>query len=225
MTPPPRGTVYVWQFDLDREVRPHVLDAGERARAARFYFECDARRWRAGRSLLRRTLGGYLDVPPETLSFETGPFGKPCLPQSRLRFNVSHSGALLLLAFSWDQEVGVDVERLRSDFVPEELAAQVFSPCEQEALRELPAGSRHAAFLSQWTAKEAYVKALGSGLSFPLPRLTLAPISGADGYSAVDDARTGAPARVSVCRLPVKPGYTASLAAEGTVETVTLLPF
>jgi 4'-phosphopantetheinyl transferase len=165
-----------------------------------------------------------LDTPPETLKFETGPFGKPFLPNSRLRFSVSHSGPALLLAFAWDQEVGVDVERLRSDFVPEDLARQVFSAQEQAALGEKALVERHAAFLSHWTAKEAYVKALGRGLSFPLPLLTLSPTAGTDRYGVKCEHLGGIFGTITICRLPALPGCAASLAAEGIVETVMLLP-
>lgn len=225
MVLPTPGTVHVWQLDLDAEAQSELLSAGEHARAARFHFERDARRWRAGRSLLRRTLGGYLGIPPETLEFETGPFGKPFVPNSRLRFNASHSGAMLLLAFAWDQEVGIDVERLRDHFVPEELADHVFSPREQDALRAAPPEKRHAAFLSLWTAKEAYVKALGSGLSFPLTRLTLSAIAGSDYYTAEDSAQADALSGISVRRLPPIPEHAASLAAEGAVTELLLFGF
>lgn len=223
MTPlPTRGMVHVQRFDLDREAWPELLSADEHIRAARFHFERDAHRWRTGRSLLRQTLGDYLRADPKTLRFENGPFGKPYLPNSRLRFNASHSGAVLLLAFAWDQEVGVDVECLRDDFVPEELAVQVFSAREQAALRQTAPAERHAAFLSQWTAKEAYVKALGTGLSFPLTRLTLSPIAGMDRYAAEDDTQTDALGSVTVCRLPILPGFAASLAAKGAVTDILL---
>ncbi len=217
---PVPGTVHVRRFDLDAEAPPEVLSLDEHARAARFHFERDAHRWRAGRSLLRRTLGGYLSTAPETLKLETGPFGKPYLPNSRLRFNASHSGPALLLAFAWDQEVGVDAERLRGDFVPEELAAQVFSPREQAALCRVPSAKRHAAFLSLWTAKEAYVKALGMGLSFPLTQLTLLRISGTDRYSTEDASPAYALDPVSVRRLPLLPGYAASLAVLGPLNDI-----
>ena len=226
MTPPPMpGTVHVWRFDLDAEAPPDILAADELARAARFHFERDARRWRTGRSLLRRTLGGYLSIPPETLEFETGPFGKPFLKNNRLCFNASHSSAVLLLAFGWDQDVGVDVECLRDDFVPEDLAAQVFSPREQAALSAVSPGERHAAFLSQWTAKEAFVKALGTGLSFPLTQLTLLPIAGSDCYAVQDAAQADALDAVSVCRLPPLPGCAASVAAEGAVADILCFGF
>ena len=224
--PPTPGTVHVWRFDLDREqVQPDVLAADEHARAARFHFKRDGRRWRTGRSLLRRTLGGYLGVHPSALEFGTGPFGKPFLQNSPLRFNASHSGAVLLLAFGWDQEVGVDVEHLRDDFVPEDLAVQVFSSQEQNALRQVPAGSRQAAFLSLWTAKEAYVKALGSGLSYPLTQVMLSPIPGTDRYVAEDSAQADALPGISVRRLPTIPEHAASLAAEGTVTAILLFGF
>lgn len=224
--PPTPGTVHVWRFDLDREqVQPDVLAADEHARAARFHFKRDGCRWQTGRSLLRRTLGVYLQADPSALEFEAGPFGKPFVPNSRLCFNASHSGPLLLLAFAWDQEVGVDVERLRDDFVPEELAVQVFSPREQEALCAVPPEERHAAFLSLWTAKEAYVKALGTGLSFPLAQLTLWPIDGTDRYAAVDDTQSGAPADISVCRLPILTNFAASLAADGAVTGISCFGF
>ena len=219
MTQPAPGTVHVWQFDLDQEdARSELLSAGEHARAARFGLERDARRWRTGRSLLRRTLGDYLSVQPGTLKLEIGPYGKPFLPGCSLRFNLSHSGSLLLLAFAEDQEVGIDAERLRSDFMPEELAALVCSPPERDALEQTAPADRHAAFLSLWTAKEAYVKALGMGLSFPLPLLTLTP--GQDGhYEAEDLSQAHAGAGISVCRLPPLPGFAASVAA-GTLTRV-----
>ena len=221
MTPPTTGAVHVWQFDLDKEdARPELLSSDEQARAARFGWERDARRWRTGRSLLRRTLGDYLNRRPDTLKLETGRYGKPFLPGCSLRFNVSHSGPLLLLAFAEDQEVGIDAERLRHDFVPEELAAQICSPPEQDTLRKTAPADRHAAFLTLWTAKEAYVKAVGMGLSFPLPLLTLT--LGSSGYYEVEDLSRTRPG-VSVRRLPPLPGFAASLAA-GTLTDVQYFP-
>ena len=220
MTVPTFGIVHVWQFDLDQEnARHELLSADEHARAARFGLERDARRWRTGRSLLRRTLGSYLNSRPDTLKLDIGQFGKPFLPGCSLRFNLSHSGSLLLLAVAEDQEVGIDAERLRCDFVPEELAAYVCSPPEQDALGETAAADRHAAFLSLWTAKEAYVKALGMGLSFPLPLLTLTP-GNCGHYEAEDLNQTHCGAGISVRRLPPLPGFAASLAVVGTLSTI-----
>ena len=210
---PSAAGIHVKHFDLDREdASLDCLSVDETARAAHFHFERDARRWAVGRSLLRSTLAEFLGKNPSALSFETGPFGKPHLPDCLLRFSVSHSGSALLIVLAWNKEVGVDIECLRGDFVPEELAAQVFSPKEQAAIERVPIQERHAAFLRQWTAKEAYVKSLGTGLSFPLSRLTLTPNAETDVYEAKDLTDAGTQAAISVCRLDCPPGFAASLA-------------
>ena len=190
-------------MDLDGEDGGcDFLSAEEQARAARFHFPEDARRWAVGRHLLRRTLGEVLSADPRALRFETGPLGKPRLAGSPLRFSVSHSDRRLLLALAWEREVGIDIERLRTDFVPEDLAAGVCSPDERDALGRVSPAARPAAFLALWTAKEAYGKALGVGLGFPLAALTLT--LGADGRY---DLRRGR--RAADCGLP--PGRRAGL--------------
>ena len=220
-TRPSAEAVHVWRFDLDREdAHPELLSPDEHARKSRFHFERDARRWAAGRSLLRRTLGGYLGAEPNALLLDTGPWGKPCLRDSPLRFNVAHSGSVCLMAFAWNQEVGIDVECRRRDFVPEDLAAQVLSLKEQDALCLAAPAERHDLFLSLWTAKEASVKVLGVGLSFPLPLLTLSLVPSSDRYEAEDLTLTGALTGVSVCRLPFLPGFAASLAAAGAIADI-----
>ena len=218
---PAVGEVHVRRFDLDQEKsRPELLSEDEKARAGRFHFERDANRWAAGRSLLRRALGEYLDTAPESLPFETGPWGKPGLRDCPVRFNVSHSGACLLLAFAWQHEVGIDVERTRCDFAPEELAGQVFSAKEQAWLRDCPPGRRHQAFLTLWTAKEAYVKATGKGLSFPLSQLTLIPILETSQFEMQDLSDDGMRSSVSVCRITSGSGCRAALALEGSLTSI-----
>jgi 4'-phosphopantetheinyl transferase len=224
-TLPSAGEIHVRRFDLDKEwdmgnARWECLSEDEKARAGRFHFARDANRWAAGRSLLRGSLGAYLGLPAESLQFETGPWGKLALRDCPLRFNVSHSGACLLLAFAWQQEVGIDAEQIRSDFVPEELALQVFSPSEQAWLRDCPAGSGHQAFLTLWTAKEAYVKAAGNGLSFPLTQLTLTLVSGSDQFHVQDLTPADAFPPISVGRLSVGPDYCAAFALAGSFAHV-----
>ena len=219
---PAPGEIHVRRFDLDREnAQLGFLSQGELVRAARFHLEREARRWASGRSLLRRALGAYLGASPESLRFETGLWGKLGLPNCPLRFNVSHSGPVLLLAFAWRQEVGIDIERVRSDFAPEELAAQVFSEAEQVWLDDCPPARRHSAFLTLWTAKEAYVKAGGKGLSFPLTQLTLMPISESDRFYVQDLTTDGSRPNISICRLAFGPDLCAALAAEGALTRIS----
>ncbi|HXK09640.1 MAG TPA: 4'-phosphopantetheinyl transferase superfamily protein [Vicinamibacteria bacterium] len=209
--------VHVWCADLDvlsEATFDLALSPDERARGERFRFARDRRRFSISRGLLRHLLGRYAHVPPAALRFGYGHRGKPFLPgDDGLRFNVSHSGGLALLAFARDRELGVDVERERS--VPEacDIARRYFSRREETALVSLPEGERTKAFFRCWTRKEAVVKAQGDGLAQPLDAfdVTLAP---------------GEPARLLFVRgealprfwledVPPAPGFAGALAVGG----------
>ena len=142
------------------------LSLDERARAARFHFARDRDRFVAGRGQLREVLGGLLKVPPEGVRFAYGPQGKPALAhETDLRFNLSHSQDLALLAITENWEVGVDLEFIRADLDPMEIAPSVFSPDECAVLGNLPESERLATFYGYWTRKEAFIKALGVGFT------------------------------------------------------------
>ena len=167
--------VDVWRASLDRE--PAIVEAlhallsdDERERASRFHFARDRDRYVVGRGVLRTLLGDYADVGPELVRFRYGPQGKPRLAIRGPRFNVSHSGAVALYAFSSSGELGIDVELYRPEFAREHIAERFFSPTEVATLRSLPEDVQPQAFLACWTRKEAYIKARGEGLALPLDR-------------------------------------------------------
>jgi 4'-phosphopantetheinyl transferase len=155
----------VWRIDLDRTVAAaaELLDAAERARAARFVFERDRARFATGRAALRAILAAYLGAEPAALAFTIGPHGKPALPDGP-PFSFSNSQGCGLCAVGQERPVGVDVERLRE--VPDAagVARSAFTPEERAAWQAAGAGGG-AAFLRVWTRKEAALKALGLGLS------------------------------------------------------------
>jgi 4'-phosphopantetheinyl transferase len=165
--------VHVWAVSLDSPASgrlasaSHLLSDDERARAGRFHFDRDRRRFVIGRAALRRLLGQYLEMDPAAVTFAYGPSGKPNLAAELdpdLRFNVAHSGALALYAVTRYCEVGIDTERLRIIPELEEIAGHYFSPGENAQLVSLPWALRSEAFLVGWTRKEAYLKARGIGL-------------------------------------------------------------
>jgi 4'-phosphopantetheinyl transferase len=178
---PGPNEVHVWSAcldDLPEAALRAPLSPDERERGGRFHFERDRRRFVTARGLLRALLGRYLDVDPADLLFGYGPRGKPFLAgRDELRFNLSHSGGLALLAFARGCEVGVDVEQVRPVPESEDIARHCFSAREGEELRSLRADERGAAFFRCWTRKEAFIKATGDGLSLPLDAfdVTLAP--------------------------------------------------
>ena len=177
------GTVHVWRIGLDqaddslerfrRTLEPHELE-----RAGRFHFEKHRRHFIVARGFLRTVVGRYLKTQPETLRFEYGAYGKPTLASEHgLRFNLSHSNEVALLAVTLDAELGVDVEHIRADFATEDIARRFFSRAEVEMFNALPKEEQVAAFFRCWTRKEAYIKAIGKGLSQALDEfdVTLAP--------------------------------------------------
>lgn len=143
-----------------------LLDAGERARADRFHFARDRGRFVARRARLRQWLAAVVGRAPATLCFASNDHGKPRLIDGP-PFSLSHSAGTMLLAIGSD-EVGCDIERIDDalDWVP--LAENFFTVGERAALGALPPAAARRAFFACWARKEAFVKALGLGLSYPL---------------------------------------------------------
>jgi 4'-phosphopantetheinyl transferase len=236
--PPPRegvrlegGEVQVWCASLSAprevvEAMRRTLSPDESERAGRFHFERHREDFVVARGLLRTLVGRYLDAPPGELRFAYTPYGKPHLAgafrDSRLRFNLSHSHELALYAFTDGAEVGIDVEHVRPDMAGEEIARRFFSPREVAALFALAPGERDAAFFQCWTRKEAFIKAVGEGLSFPLDQfdVSLGPREPAALLSVRGDA--GEAARWSVRDVSPAPDYAAALVSEGRGGRVRL---
>jgi 4'-phosphopantetheinyl transferase len=174
---------YVRLEALAAEPEPwqRLLSLEERERAARFRFARDQRRFTVTRALLRLLLGAYLESEPEALTFHTLEHGKPMLAGRHrgnpLHFNVSHSDGMALFGVTLDRAIGVDVERIRHDFEVVTIAKRFFSAAEQRDFLSLSLAQQHRAFFDCWTRKEAYVKAIGDGLSHPLHQfdVSLAP--------------------------------------------------
>jgi 4'-phosphopantetheinyl transferase len=224
---PPVDTVHVWRVAADQPAeRWHgLLTPHEAGRLGRFRAEADARREATGRGALRLLLGHYLGQTPTEIAIGAGPFGKPQLApgsgEAPLRFNLSHSGEWVLLAFATRGEIGVDLERHREMDLAD-VARFSFTAEELAEWHALPATERTRAFFDRWTAKEAYLKALGCGIgkdprSVRIARSTTpAPeiVSCAD----VPDASI----RWQLRRLAPAPGYSAALAADADISRVRL---
>jgi 4'-phosphopantetheinyl transferase len=166
----------IWKVNLDQATLENsdvnVLSEDEQARASRFHFEKDRIHFTRCRSTLRHLLALYLTIPPHAIQFEYLAGGKPQLATAQnpntLQFNVSHSGGIALIAIGSQHRLGVDIEKMRRDIDAEALAERFFSIRERAGLRTLPEGLLVRGFFACWTRKEAFLKATGTGLSFPL---------------------------------------------------------
>lgn len=191
--PPPnlpellRGDVHIWCASLSSFVESatefaKVLSKDERERAQRYHFDLDRTRYLVWRGLLRTMLARYLRTQACAIAFFYGPHGKPFLAYESaddpLFFNVSHCEDLALFAFTLNNSaIGVDIERVRS--MPDllELSTRLFSLRESGELTTLRSDRQQQGFFNCWTRKEAFVKAIGGGLSYRLDSfdVSLAP--------------------------------------------------
>jgi len=173
--------VHVWRASTavagDLKCFAELLSPEERARAERFHFERDRRAFIVCRGTLRRLISSYTGLDARAIFFRVGSHRKPSLPAEHgcdLRFNVSHSGEMALLAFSLNEEIGVDVEWKRGDVDFLSLAEMSFSKVERAAVMACTPEDRANIFYEFWTCKEACIKADGRGLSIPLDQFSVA---------------------------------------------------
>jgi len=155
------------------------LDIAERERAARFRYDRDRNRFVARRGQLRELLGRDLGIAPEALRLAEDSHGKPVLlDDPDLHFNLSHSNGHALIATARGMAIGCDIEWRNPELACPRVAKRLFAPEEYEALTALPPEQWTAGFFNCWTRKEAYVKALGLGLSYPLHAFTVSVAPG-----------------------------------------------
>ena len=212
--------VFLIQPETVRQRLEQILSTDERNRASKFYFERDKRGFIIGRGMLRMLLGAYLDCEPRQLEFCYGDHGKPALVQKPangkiLHFNVSHTKELAVFAFSWNRELGIDVEYIRIMQDADQIAKRFFSAREYKVLQTLPASQKMQGFFNCWTRKEAYLKALGDGLARPLDEFEVSLLPG-EAASLLHVV--GRPEEISRWRLEAftpAPGYVAAIAGEG----------
>lgn len=216
---PESGLIDVWLARLDAENSAELerlISQDERARAARFRFETDKKQFIAARAFLRVILGKYLRMHPRKICFEYNKYGKPSIGGERgreIKFNLSHSDNLALFAVTETQEIGIDIERINSSFVDEQMAIQCLTPREIEHFQTLSSRARDSFFFDCWTRKEAYLKARGDGLSLPPNQIEAASISGFSTSFRENSTESRLIFR-SPQKLPPIPGYAAALAIE-----------
>lgn len=165
--------LHIWhiRLDVDGETLAGYklfLSEDELIRADRFRFERDRRRYTAGRGILRVLLGRYLQSEPEAIRFQYTKYGKPYLLNSDLQFNSAHSQDKALLGFCITTKIGVDIECIRPIENITAIASRFFSLSESNAILTAPVSQQLQLFFSYWTLKEAFIKGVGRGLSYPL---------------------------------------------------------
>ncbi len=220
--------IHVWTIALDsfrlqlHQLQERLAD-DEVERAKRFRFDKDRQRWVGTRAALRILLSRYCGAAPEEISFSYGSYGKPRLahPETvpELHFNVSHAADLAMIAVSECGPLGIDVEEVR--WLPDltDVMKSHFASGECDAVRNLPASQQTEGFFHCWTRKEAFIKALGIGLSMPLTsfEVTVTPEQPARLLSIRNDLEKAK--HWSLYRLRTPVGYVAALAVHADPNT------
>ncbi len=171
-----RNEIHVWRAQLDlpnvaKERHLGLLSEDEMNRARSYRFSSDRERYSAGRAALRIILSRYVGISARQLRFEYNSYGKPSLCTDAnypCQFNLSHSQNLALISITQQNAVGIDIERMKTGIDFTKIARRFFSTQEQNALVSLSQEEVPRAFYRCWTRKEAYIKAMGMGLSLPL---------------------------------------------------------
>jgi len=171
-----RTHVDIWKVPLEEpssaDDDTSDLSSDEIGRSKRFLFDEDRVHFIRCHLALRDVLAGYLAISASEIRFVCSTTGKPQIAAEQnsraLSFNLSHSAGMALIAVGGKRPLGIDIEKIRYDVDTFSLAERFFSPRECAGLRALPELIRVRAFFACWTRKEAFVKATGEGLSFPL---------------------------------------------------------
>lgn len=221
----PDDHIHIWRMGLDPDELvvqrlKQTLSADELERAARFHFERDRRHFIVARGVLRNILARYLRTEPPRLRFSYTKYGKPSLIAEvgfpDLNFNVSHSHTMALFAITRGRELGVDIEYIRADFECAQIAERFFSTQENAVLCALPAEMQFEAFFNCWTRKEAYIKAIGEGLSHPLDQFDVSLVPGEPAQLLQTRDDPDEVRRWSMCALFPGEQYAAALVAAGS---------
>ena len=232
-SPPPlqSSEIHIWEFPLAISesafaMCPELLSEDERARAARFHFQKDARRFVVARASMRSILAGYTRIAARDLRFAYAEQGKPSLAQSAadIRFNLSHAGERAILGIALGREIGVDIEAMREDVEFDKLAERFFSDQERQSLRPLSPQKKFRAFFRCWTCKESFLKAQGFGLTRSLSSFDVDLSSGPAHLLATrpdpDEAQ-----RWRLFELEAPQGYAAAVAVEGATRGLSIFRY
>lgn len=184
------GDVHVWRFSLIEPSRSYwpLLSVGEQERASAYRNDDDRAKYVNAHGIMRQILSSYVDLAAHELRFTTGTFGKPSLELANgLEFNLTHSGAVGMLAVARGRAVGIDIVQHDADTDHRGIASRMFSPEEQRALDANP--NYGAAFHEAWARKEAWLKATGDGIQrgrgiAPPDAWDTVPLEAGKGYSA-----------------------------------------
>ena len=173
--------IHLYHFSFNEtDVLPDyasILPLHEIQRGERFIRETDRKRFYTCYSFLRKILGDYLNIFPQDIQLEKNDYGKPFIKKSQnpnnIQFNLSHSKNNLFFGFCLNNNIGVDIEETDRSINVNDLAKQIFSESDLKSFMQLSDENKLIGFFNAWTCKEAFIKAIGMGMHFPLKNFSV----------------------------------------------------
>lgn len=218
--------VHIWQVALQQDIKlvqqlMTVLNSEEKQRAAKFLVSDAKNNFIIARAALRCLIANYLKCQPEAIILQQNPHGKLYLENNSLKFNLSHSRDLALFAFTLNRPVGVDIEFMRDKLFEEDIAQRFFAPAEVAALLALPQEKRKQAFFNCWSRKEAFIKAVGVGIFYPLDQFEVAVDCDATGEKSLHiHAATEQAKNWKLYALDIAKDYAAAVVTQGAAKII-----
>jgi 4'-phosphopantetheinyl transferase len=215
----PTDGVLIFHLDINalassKTLTDSMLSESEQARARAFYFLRDRQTYTITRAALKHLLGYYHGVLPNRIAFTYAEHGKPSLPDSEIEFSVSHSGGRAVIAIAFGARVGVDIETFNREAQYLELSKRFFASAEHQKLLTLSGEALKTGFFKCWTQKEAFVKAIGEGLSFPLSQFEVSVLPDEPVGIKILKGSTMPSKRWAMHEITSVPGYISALAVE-----------
>jgi 4'-phosphopantetheinyl transferase len=209
------GEVHVWSHKLRSEDSfyahaTRMLSEAELDKANRYHFEKDKKLYMAGHVFARNVIAHYTSLEPNELRFAQTGNMKPHLVDSpiNIKFNLTHSEELVLIAVGFDNDVGIDTEFIMDNFDTDGFAESNFHENELSEFRKLKGDEQADLFYKIWTRKEAFLKLTGEGINDHLKDIDFSGSKASIKYSS------GAPRNLWLCTWKRKDNYICSLASD-----------
>ena len=221
------GSAHIWTADLIvwrsyAERLRSLLSDEEKDRLARLKITNKREEFLCSRGILRIILSRYVTEDPKNLTVNYTSAGKPFLPGTGIQFNISHSKDFLLCGISLNKQIGLDIQEIYSISSLDRIINNFFSPAETRYLHTLPSGETYREhFFAIWTAKEAYLKAVGDGIQGSFNQISIIPESVDLQIFRLDlPGSKKSELNWTINSLEVSQGYYAALAYDGKLNAL-----
>lgn len=223
--PPAKNSIHIWIVQLNQWISHSqhlktLLSEKEITRVERRKIQEKQEELILSRGILRIIIGSYLDQEPADLKINSTPDGKPYLENSKLEFNLSHSGNIWICALCQSKQVGIDIQERYPITSIKTIIKNYFSVDEKNYLDSLPAGQYKDNFFSLWTAKEAYLKAIGKGFQESPTKISILPDASSGNYildQAQSQQKSG---EWTISAIDLEWDYSAAFAVLGQIDQI-----